>query len=139
MTITNFSNEYNWLSNFYPCVIEYESIKYSSVEHAFVAAKTNSLDIRQLISRIPTPGLVKRIGKHLILRDDWEQIKLNIMRELLLKKFQIPELKELLLSTGNAELVEGNTWDDTFWGVCNGAGSNNLGKLLMGIRIEIAT
>ena len=139
MTITNFSNEYNWLSNFYPCVIEYESIKYSSVEHAFVAAKTNSLDIRQLISRIPTPGLVKKIGKHLILRDDWEQVKLNIMRELLLKKFQIPELKELLLSTGNTALVEGNTWGDTFWGVCNGEGSNYLGKLLMGIRIEIAT
>jgi hypothetical protein len=42
----------------------------------------------------------------------------------------------LLLATGDMELIEDNDWDDTYWGVCNGAGENNLGKLLMKIRAE---
>jgi predicted NAD-dependent protein-ADP-ribosyltransferase YbiA (DUF1768 family) len=43
----------------------------------------------------------------------------------------------MLKATGDEELVEGNWWNDTFWGVCNGVGENNLGKLLMKIRAEL--
>ena len=50
------------------------------------------------------------------------------------RKFRNPHLKELLLATGTAELIEGNTWNDTYWGVCNGKGKNMLGKTLMDCR-----
>ena len=55
------------------------------------------------------------------------------------QKFKYPELREQLLSTGDQELVEGNWWRDFYWGVCNGVGDNNLGKLLMKIRDDINT
>jgi predicted NAD-dependent protein-ADP-ribosyltransferase YbiA (DUF1768 family) len=61
------------------------------------------------------------------------------MRDLLRQKFAHPELRRLLLATGDAELVEGNTWGDRFWGVCAGRGQNHLGRLLMAIRAEIRT
>ena len=47
------------------------------------------------------------------------------------------ELKEMLISTGDEELIEGNHWHDVFWGICNGKGENNLGKILMQVRSEI--
>ena len=60
------------------------------------------------------------------------------MFDLVLEKFkQNPELKQKLLETGNQELIEGNTWNDTFWGVCNGQGQNWLGKILMLARSEL--
>lgn len=64
-------------------------------------------------------------------------MKLRVMELLLRQKFQIPELGAKLLSTGSAELVEGNHWGDTFWGVYNKVGHNHLGKLLMKIRSEL--
>ena len=59
------------------------------------------------------------------------------MYKCLRSKFSAPELREKLLDTGDAELIEGNWWNDTTWGVCNGVGENRLGKLLMQIRAEI--
>ena len=65
-------------------------------------------------------------------------VKVKLMFELVLEKFkQNPELKQKLLETGNQELIEGNTWNDTFWGVCNGQGQNWLGKILMLVRSEL--
>lgn len=60
------------------------------------------------------------------------------MYEICLAKFTQHEfLKEALLATGDSELIEGNTWRDYFWGVCNGKGQNKLGKILMRIRAEL--
>lgn len=61
------------------------------------------------------------------------------MEELLVIKFsgKDPFLTRALMATGNAELVEGNTWNDTFWGICNGTGENHLGKLLMKVRANL--
>lgn len=57
------------------------------------------------------------------------------MHDLVLRKFTAhPDLTELLLVTGDAELIEGNTWGDTTWGVCRGKGENLLGKILMAVR-----
>jgi len=53
------------------------------------------------------------------------------------EKFKQEDLKQMLLDTGDQELVEGNTWNDTFWGVCRGEGQNNLGKILMKVRMEL--
>lgn len=71
---------------------------------------------------------------------DWNSVKKYIlMKELLKKKFDNahPDLQQKLLATKDEELVEGNTWKDTCWGVCNGVGQNRLGKLLMEIRSEL--
>ena len=86
-----------------------------------------------------TPGQAKRAGNKLVLRPDWEQIKIIVMTDLCRIKFQDPHMRKLLLDTGDAELIEGNWWNDTFWGVCNGIGQNHLGKILMAIRNLLRT
>lgn len=58
------------------------------------------------------------------------------MEQILRVKFSDPTLRKLLLDTGNAKLIEGNTWNDTFWGVCRGKGQNNLGLILQKLRAE---
>ena len=59
------------------------------------------------------------------------------MRDLLRQKFAREPLRSQLLATGEAKLIEGNHWGDTFWGVCRGQGENHLGMLLMKAREEI--
>jgi ribA/ribD-fused uncharacterized protein len=119
------------------CDVLYDGILYPSSEHAYVAAKTTNLETRKVIADISTPGQVKRFGRLLDLRKDWDKIKINEMRKILESKFSDPDLMTLLRSTKPAELIEGNSWGDTFWGVCNGVGQNHLGKLLMSIRDDI--
>lgn len=137
MNIDKFSGENSFLSNFHPCVIEYEGIVYPSVEHAYQAAKTTSQALREAISSVTRPGLAKKMGQALIIRDDWESVKVMVMHELLIKKFSDLELRSKLMATGTSDLIEGNTWGDTFWGVCRGTGKNKLGTLLMAIRNEL--
>ena len=87
------------------------------------------------MSQVKTPGQVKRSGTRVQLREDWEDIKLNIMEEVNYLKFaQHKDLRVKLLATGQEELVEGNTWGDKFWGVCDNEGQNWLGKILMKVR-----
>lgn len=136
--INSFKGQYSFLSNFYPVQVEIEGIVYPSVEHAYVAMKTMDIELRKQISLMETAGKVKRMGRTLNIRSDWDHIKLPVMFGLLRLKFQKPELKLLLISTGDSHLEEGNWWGDTFWGVCKGVGENNLGKLLMRVRQEIA-
>jgi ribA/ribD-fused uncharacterized protein len=108
---------------------------YHSIEHAFQAAKTLDPDERFEIYKAPSPGQAKKLGRQVRLRSDWETVKLEVMEYLLVQKFkQGSPLAKLLVETGDSQLVEGNTWGDTYWGVCNGIGENNLGKLLMKIR-----
>jgi predicted NAD-dependent protein-ADP-ribosyltransferase YbiA (DUF1768 family) len=76
------------------------------------------------------------------LRKDWEQVKLQIMRELVAQKFLAPELAKNLHATFPHELIEGNYWHDLFWGQCfcpkhRGKGQNNLGKILMQVRTSL--
>lgn len=132
--IDSFTGEHRFLSNFWACAIPYEGLVYPSVEHAYVAAKVTDDEVRKLVQSCATAGQVKRLGRKLPLRPDWEVIKLLVMRDLLATKFTEPGLQAKLLATGEHQLVEGNTWGDTFWGVCNGIGSNNLGTLLMALR-----
>jgi len=127
-----------FLSNFYPAVIIYDGITYPTVEHAYQASKTLNMSVRRDISQLPTPGGAKRAGRRLILRPGWDDMKIGVMDIILHRKFEIPHLRQSLLDTGNAYLIEGNTWGDTYWGVCNERGQNHLGKLLMKIRAELA-
>lgn len=135
--ISKFTGEYSFLSNFYIVPISYEGIIYPSVEHAFQAAKTLDGKKKLEIARFDTPGKAKKAGRKLKLRADWEEIKLDIMLELLRKKFFFKDLQEMLLKTGDEELIEGNSWGDTYWGKYYGVGENHLGKLLLQVREEI--
>ena len=83
------------------------------------------------------PAEARRAGQKLPMRTDWESVKIDVMFRCLKEKFKDPELREKLIDTGDEELIEGNWWGDTFWGVCQGKGENHLGKLLMTIREEI--
>lgn len=122
--------EYRFLSNFYPVSIRIEGSDYPSVENAYQAAKCADWKARVPFVRC-SPGTAKRLGRAVLMRADWERTKLRTMARLLRIKFLSPILRQMLLDTGDAELVEGNTWGDTYWGVCNGVGHNHLGQLLM--------
>ncbi len=137
MTISSFTMEYSFLSNFYPCLIEFDGDIYPSLEHAYQAAKTNDPNERKKIREEKQVRRAKQIGRHVTIREDWEQIKVEVMRDLLKKKFENPQLRKLLLDTYPHDLVEGNNWGDTFWGVCRGHGKNMLGVLLMQLRSEL--
>lgn len=134
--IESFSGEYRFLSNFYPVEVVLDGVTYPSVEHAYQAAKTLDLEKRKEILGV-TPGFAKRLGQQLKLRPDWNDVKLSVMTRLNEQKYMRPDLREKLCDTYPQDLVEGNTWGDTFWGVCDGKGSNHLGQILMTIRMQL--
>lgn len=135
--IDQFKDEYFFLSNFYPSEIIVDNITFPTVEHYFQAMKTvNQSEIIKIAEAL-TPGEAKRLGRRVHLRVDWESIKNEVMLNGLRKKFSIPELKDKLLATKEEYLVEGNTWGDKYWGICDGEGENHLGILLMKVRKEI--
>ena len=106
--IEKFEGEYRFLSNFHYCDVTLDGEVYDSLEHAYQAAKTTDPMERLKIRTYSSPGAAKKIGRTVTLRQDWDE-----------------------------ELIEGNWWGDTYWGVCNGVGENHLGKLLMKIREEL--
>lgn len=136
--ILEFKGEYRFLSNFYVASFMWRGLLWPSSEHAYQAAKTEVKEEQQLILNLPTPVAAKRAGKLITLRPDWDEVKVDIMTEIVCQKFrQNPELKAKLLATGDAHLEEGNTWGDKVWGVCppgSGNGRNELGKALMLVR-----
>lgn len=137
MVIDSFSGENAFLSNFFDTNIIFDGIMFISSEAAYQAQKTLDLEERRQFTLLH-PGKAKRMGRKVTLRSDWEDVKLKVMEDICRAKFtQNEELKKKLIDTGNAALIEGNTWNDTFWGVCNGVGENNLGKILMKIREEL--
>lgn len=139
--IDKFRGEYAFLSNFFPCYVQYEGLDYPSVEHAFQAAKSLDLEVRRGMQVCPSPADAKYCGRRLKLRPDWEQIKIQVMRDLVKDKFtrnlSTVDIKKLLLETGDAYLEEGNHHRDTFWGTVDGKGQNWLGKILMEVREEL--
>jgi ribA/ribD-fused uncharacterized protein len=153
--INSFRGRWCFLSNFHPCEITYQGIKYPSVEHYYVSMKVKNdqqingryftaADCREWISKLDSPGLAKKIGQTLKVRSDWDVVKLSIMEWGVREKFSDESLREQLLQTGDEEIIEGNTWHDTYWGQCTcpkcgGKGENYLGKILMKIRNEIKT
>ena len=138
--IDEFKGKYSFLSNFYLCSFWYNGDQWRSSEHAFQAAKAKiPLDYFK-IRDAKTPGLAKRIARQCLIIDNWDQKKIDIMREVLVSKFsQNENLKQMLLNTGNQQLIEGNTWGDIFWGVSlkTGKGQNILGLLLMSVRSRL--
>jgi ribA/ribD-fused uncharacterized protein len=135
--IASFQGANRFLSNFHPAEVELDGIMYPSSEAAYQAAKTLSAESRKAFVTM-SPGEAKRAGKKVVMRPDWDSVKILIMTNLVRDKFTRHEdLKDKLLATGDQELVEGNHWRDYFWGVCKGKGENNLGKILMKVRKEL--
>lgn len=135
--INKFRGKYYFLSNFYETDIKYDGINYRNTEAAFQAQKVLSDDEKRKFSNLDARR-AKKLGRRVKLRKDWEKVKDNYMYEICLAKFsQNHELAEKLLETGDEELIEGNQWKDTYWGVYNGKGKNKLGKILMRIRKEL--
>lgn len=135
--IRGFEKEYRFLSNFEPCEIEYDGQTYLSSEAAYQAAKTLDKTVRSQFQTLDASAS-KKLGRKVEMRPDWDQVKDAVMMEILTYKFtQHPTLKEKLLATGDQYLEETNWWGDTYWGVCNGVGRNQLGKTLMQIREKL--
>jgi len=140
--VVSFKGDYKKFSNFYPCIVHYEGFNFATVEHAYVAAKTQDRMFRSRIAQLlaEEAGLAKKMGRSCTLRRDWDLMKVSVMYRLLMQKFSYDEFKSLLISTGDVDIIEGNYWHDNFWGNCfckkcvNIPGKNQLGKLLMKIR-----
>ena len=133
--------KYGCFSNFVVTPFTYLGIEYTCGESAFQAQKSLDLEERKRIAKM-LPSAAKKAGRSVPLRNDWERVKYNIMVDVVYCKFsQSPELKEILLSTGDAVLIEDTTgWHDNIWGNCdcpkcvNKVGQNLLGKALMQVR-----
>ena len=151
--ISSFRGEYEYLSNFYICGgIWLDGIEYPCVENAYQASKiiitgdteeTNRQRIRLGFTKIK-PGQAKRLGRTVEIRKDWEDVKLNIMRDLVKQKFtKNLDLKKKLIQTGEEYIQEGNYWHDNYWGVCECdkcktiLSLNMLGNILIDTRKEL--
>ena len=123
---------YVFLSNMYPCtIVTKEGGIFSCTESAYQANKVVPFDK----SFTALNGFqAKKISKTLPLRRDWEQVRVPLMKELLELKFAKGSPLAKRLVALQEEIIEDNTWNDTFWGKCDDVGENMLGKLLMEVR-----
>lgn len=133
----NKKNGTDFLSNFYPSTIKYQGFFYQTVEHAYQASKTVDEKSREIIRKSKNPMDAKKLGRALVLRDDWDDVKISIMKELIEEKFQNPFLMYMLIDTCDYQLINENRWNDRFWGMTNGIGENWLGKILEEVRQKI--
>lgn len=139
-----FRGEYDFLSNFYNANVVIGGLTFSNTEAAFQAMKTLDENERKKFTSLP-PNEAKKMGRRIALRPDWEEVKYDIMYDIVKAKFtQNEHLKQRLLATGGQELVEDTTsWHDNIWGNCdcpkcrNIEGQNHLGKTLMRVREEL--
>lgn len=133
--IHQFQGQYRFLSNFHPVEVHYAGHPFPSVENAYQYSKSR-LHLGEF--QCATAGQARRMGRRFPLRADFESEKLDTMYALVLEKFtRHHELAVRLKATGDSVLVEGNTWGDRFWGICNGTGENHLGRILMRVRWQL--
>jgi ribA/ribD-fused uncharacterized protein len=134
------SDSYGEFSNFAPFPIEIEGKTWPTTEHYFQAQKFPGTEREEAIRLTASPMIAARMGRSrkFPLRPGWEEAKDQIMYRALIAKFtQHDKLKELLLATGDAEIVE-HSRNDSYWADGgDGSGKNQLGKLLTQIRQEM--
>lgn len=141
--IDKFADEEFFLSNYYPCELNYKGKVYKTLEHAYQSFKSEDELEQEWIRNMDTPGKAKKRGQKVHMRKDWDIVKFDIMLDLLRIKFSDPVLAEKLINTKGYFLVEGNYWHDQIFGNCtcqkcrNTEGENRLGKMLMQIREEL--
>lgn len=135
---------YGAFSNLFRRPIQFENMTFPTAEHAYQAGKARRQEVREWLMAAPSPALLA-MAAHGLYRWDvapsWSRIKFDRMRGVLHAKFtQHSDLRELLISTGSARLVEAATVDNAvnrLWGEVNGVGKNMLGVLLMDLRTEL--
>lgn len=143
--ITAFKDEFRFLSNFWPCTVYLDNVHYPTVEHAYQAAKTLDMIVRDECLMLPKAGQVKKWGRALeargLVRPDWKTVNIALMRNLNQQKYNNTFLGSRLLATGERYIIEGNNWGDRYWGAeyVNGdwVGENHMGLILMDIRKEL--
>lgn len=142
--ITRFAGAHSFLSNFSMSQIQMAAGAREiaiTVEHAFQAEKMTNATNRARVLACASPGAAKRLARSLPRRDDWENIKRDVMLYYVREKFRNPYLANLLLATGDRYIIEGNTWGDKCWGAVfeNGqwVGENCLGLILMQVRVVL--
>jgi hypothetical protein len=134
---------YGAFSNLFKRPLIFDGQTYPTAEHAYQAGKAAKPEVRDWILAAPTPSLAAMAAHGLYRWDvveDWATIKLDRMRGVLRVKFKANDLRTLLLSTGDARLVEAGTTNNAvnrFWGEVNGKGENMLGQMLMELRDEL--
>lgn len=134
--VFEFKGKHRFLSNFWPAKVSYDGVEYPSVENAYVASKFEGTPPSQLQTCPPVQA--KSLGKTASPTASWHDYKVRIMEDLVRQKFSLSStMKKQLLQTYPGELIEGNSWGDTFWGKCKGIGQNQLGKILMKVRAEL--
>ena len=145
MTVINFystQSEFGCFSNFSRHSVWLKGKSWPTSEHYFQAQKFVGTEHEEAVRKAKTPGITAQIGRDRKrpLRRDWEKVKDSIMRDAVLAKFsQHADLKEILLSTADAKLVE-HTFNDSYWGDGgDGSGQNKLGQILMSVREELRT
>jgi hypothetical protein len=142
--IEHFSSDLTrWLSNFYPCDITFEGKTYTSIEHAYMSAKSLDPNWKQFCIETEDPRAVKKRSREIKLIPEWENIKVDVMRECVTQKFSKEPFRSKLLDTKNEYIQEGNWWNDRFWGVDLKSnppvGKNMLGILIMEVRSNLIT
>lgn len=128
----------NWFSNFQLSPIEIDGVRWPSVENYYQAMKTTDSFIQFQISQM-TPAQAKKVGRSLVIRPNWDEMKFDVMKKALKHKFLQDEWMDKLLNTGDDMIIEWNNWNDKIWGVSvkDNMGMNMLGIALMEIREEI--
>lgn len=135
MEINNLKGSF--LSNFYESSIELDAVVYRNAEAAYQAMKSNDSLVRVKFINL-NGASAKALGKRIELRKDWNDIKLDMMYKIVKNKFmQNSTITKLLIDTNDKVIIEGNNWGDIYWGIYNGKGENNLGKILMKVREEM--
>ncbi|WP_339727467.1 NADAR domain-containing protein [uncultured Gimesia sp.] len=134
------TEEYGEFSNFAAYPIQLDRKRWPTSEHYFQAMKFQDASHREAIRKEKSPMRAARMGRDRKrpLRKDWESVKVSVMRKAVICKFtQHEDLRELLLSTGNAKLVE-HTTNDAYWGDGgDGSGKNMLGRILVELREQL--
>ena len=141
MLLIAFRGPYRFLSNDSWCTVTWEGVEYPSITHAFQCAQTHDEAKREEIQKTKRFVKVRRIGKTAVTRSDWAEVRLDILESLLRQKFAQPAFREVLLSTKDYKLINGDHRGETYWGMIYSGnkwvGDNHLGKLLMRIRKDI--
>jgi N-glycosidase YbiA len=144
MTVINFystTGDYGAFSNFSRHAVFLKGKRWPTSEHYFQAQKFAGTEHEEAVRMCKKPSEAANMGRSrkLPLRRDWESVKDQVMLDAVRAKFtQHADLKELLLSTGDAKLVE-HTENDAYWGDGgDGSGKNRLGQILVRVRDELA-
>lgn len=134
--ILEFQGEFRWLSNFWPCKVALDGMWFPSIENAYQAAKFPIVNREYFL--FCTAPQSKQFARRMKPVSNWNEIKVEIMQGLIEQKFAPgTALANKLIETGDCLIEEGNTWGDTFWGICRGVGRNTLGKLIMAQRCKL--